>query len=276
MISVLRHGGRAESTIKQYCYEVQRFFTWLGWNRPLSVRRSHIISYLDHCASRSIGYRKMAHAALRAFFLHTLNRTDVVANIPWPRVAAPLRIPPRLVDIHRMLPAVRDPRCRAALQIIVGAGLRVSEVCALRVEDVQVERDAQGRRADLGVIVVRKGKGGKDRLAPLPPTLLRELRHYWRQMKPRTWLFPNRRADGPIDPPLLRRALTEACLACGVPRWTPHLLRHAYATAMLEERTELPSIQNSMGHRRLSTTSVYMHVRRDQIMAMPDLLAPRT
>lgn len=276
MISVLRHGGLAETTIKQYCYEVRRFFQWLGRDRPASVRRPDVVRYLDFCAVRSVGYRKMAHAALRAFFVATLNRPEVVANIPWPHVPTPLREPPRLSQLHQILPAVDDLRCRAALRVIVGAGLRVSEVCALRVEDVVVERDESGKRANVGVLRVRNGKGGKGRFAPLSETLLRELRQYFREVRPVGWLFPNRRNDGPIDSPTLRRALTLACAACKTPRWTPHGLRHGYATAMLEAGADLPTLQHSMGHKRISTTSLYMHVRRDKLAAMPDLLARRT
>lgn len=274
MISVLRHGGRASSTIRIYTYEVRRFFVWLGRNRPLTVRRPDVLRYLDELGRRSVSGRKMAHAALRSFFLHVLNRPEVVAHIPWPRVATPLRDPPRLTELRRVLRAVDDLRCRAALCVIVASGLRISEVCALRVEDVLVERDNNGNRASDGVLAVRHGKGGKGRFAPLSATLLRYLRSYARRVRPQGWLFPNRRGDGPIGPQTIRQALTQACARCSSPRWTPHVLRHGFATAMLEAGADLPTVQQSMGHKDVATTSIYLHVRRDKIAKMPDLLAP--
>lgn len=273
MISVLRHAGRAESTIGQYCFEVRRFFRWYGRNRPLLVRREDVLRYLGECGRRSVGYRKLAQAGLRAFFVTTLNRPEVVANIPWPRVPTPLRDPPRLAQVQVVLAAVDDLRCQAALRVIVASGLRISEVCALQIEDVVVGRDDVGKRADVGVLRVRCGKGGKGRLAPLPETLLHDLRDYFRQVRPKTWLFPNVRGSGPIDPLTIRRALTLACSRCSMPRWTPHLLRHGYATAMLEAGADLPTLRRSMGHKRIETTAIYMHVRRDRLAMMPDLLA---
>jgi integrase len=143
-----------------------------------------VTASLDVCAQRSIGYRKMAHAALRAFFVATRNRPEIVANIPWPRVAPPLREPPRLAELHGILLAVSDLRCRTALRVIVRAGLRTSEVCALSVDDIIVERDAAGRRADIGVFRVVRGKGGKSRFVPLSRTLLSDLREVNREVRP--------------------------------------------------------------------------------------------
>lgn len=274
MISMLRHGGRRPSTQKSYCREMRRFLAWLGHDRPLRASRAQVVAYLGHLGEQSVCCRKMAHAALRYFYLHAVNRPEVVAGIPWPRVRRSLRSGPLGPEVSHLLDELHDPLCRAVVCVLVGAGLRISEACALRVEDVQTERDASGRKLDYGVLVVRDGKGGKERLAPLSPTLRQELRDYWLARRPTGLLFPNAHGTGPVSPEKIRRALREACERAGLKKHvTPHELRHAFSTMMLEQGVDLVTLQAALGHERLSTTAGYMHVRRDRIRAMPDLLS---
>lgn len=274
MVAVLRHGGRRSSTQKSYCLEMRRFLKWVGHDRPLRVSRADVVAYLAHFDEGSVCRRKMAHAALRFFYLHVVNLPEMVAGIPWPRVARSLRSGPRWNEAVKVLRAVSDPVCRAVLCVIAAAGLRVSEACALRVEDVQTERDAAGRKLDHGVLLVRDGKGGKARLAPMSPTLQRTLRRYYITVRPAGAMFPNRSRAGNITANEVRLALHDACRRAGVVQHvTPHQLRHTFATTMLESGVDLPTLQVALGHERLSTTAGYTHVRRDRIAAMPDLLA---
>ena len=274
MVSMLRHGGRRPSTQKNYCREMRRFLEWLGHDRPLRARRSDVVAYLGHLGGSSVCRRKMAHAALRFFYVHAVNRPEVVAGIPWPRVRKSLRTGPRCHEVAMVLGKLHDPLCRAVVCVVVGAGLRISEACALRVVDVQTERDASGRKLDRGVLVVREGKGGKERLAPLSPTLRQELRRYWSIRRPTDLLFPNSRRTGHVSPKRVRKALHEACARAGLKKHvTPHELRHAFSTMMLEQGVDLVTLQAALGHERLSTTAGYTHVRHDRVAAMPDLLA---
>jgi integrase len=196
MIGVLRHAGRSEATQKNYCREVQRFLDWLGDNRPLRADREDVVSYLEHMGDQSVGCRKMAHAGLRFFYVHVVDRPEVVAGIPWPSVGRSLRSGPCWSEVRQLLRAVEDPVCRGALCVISGSGLRISEACSLRVEDVEPLRDEYGRKLDRGVLVVRGGKGDKERLSPLPPTLLLTLRRYFVAVRPLGYLFPNQ-GDAP-------------------------------------------------------------------------------
>lgn len=274
MISMLRHGGRRPSTQKSYRREMKRFLEWLGHDRPLRASRSDVVAYLGHLGEHSVHRKKMAHAAIQFFYLHVVNRPKLVAGIPWPRVPKSLRTSPRSYEVMRILDELHNPLCRAVVCVLVGAGLRILEACRLRVEDVQTERDASGRMLDHGVLVVRDGKGGKARLAPMSPTLRQELRSYWVVRRPTDLLFPNQYGTGPVSPKRIRRALREACERAGLKKHvTPHELRHAFSTMMLEDGVDLMTLQESLGHTRLSTTAGYTHVRRDRIGAMPDLIA---
>lgn len=272
MIGVLRHAGRRPKTEVLYCREVRAFLAWFGANRPLRVRREDVMGYLEETGQRSVSRRKMAHAGLRFFYVHVVNKPEIVQAIPWPRVPRPLRSGPCWNEVRRLLQAVEDPVCQAVLQVIAAAGLRISEACSLRVSDVQSERDERGRKGERGVLLVR-GKGGKERYAPLSPTLLAALRGYFVAVKPEGVLFPNGSRQGPISAKAVRCELQRACARVGLKRSVvPHQLRHAFATTMLEQGVDLPTLQAALGHQRLSTTSVYLHVRRDRLAAMPDLL----
>ena len=111
-------------------------------------------------------------------------------------------------------------------------------------------------------------------MTPLPPTLMSVLRQYWTVARPVGFLFPAwRRHSSHICASKVRRELRAACLRVGVPVVTPHQLRHTFARTMLERGVDLPTLQAALGHTRASTTAVYLHVRRDRVAAMPDLLA---
>ena len=132
------------------------------------------------------------------------------------------------------------------------AGLRISEVLALRVSDVDSERM---------VIRVQQGKGKKDRYAVLSPTLLCQLREYWRISKPKSWLFPGKPTDRPLSPSSVQRISRKACLRAGLTKpITTHTMRHCFATHLLEAGTNLRTIQLLLGHANLGTTAVYLHV----------------
>ena len=139
--------------------------------------------------------------------------------------------------------------------ILYGTGMRRAEVSRLKVTDVDSQRM---------IIRVECGKGGHDRDLPLSPALLETLREYWRWKKPQTYLFPSdnghRGKDQPISDKSVWYACTEAARHAGITkRVTPHLLRHSWATHLLEAGTDLRTIQILLGHESLNTTNRYVH-----------------
>lgn len=128
----------------------------------------------------------------------------------------------------------------------------VSEAIRLRAGDIDSQRM---------VIQVRSGKGAKDRLVPLSPLLLQALRQYWRIIRPPDWLFPGQRPLMPITRSTVTHTCRTAALAAGLSkRVTPHLLRHSFATRLVELGTDLHTIQQILMHSGIGTTSLYMHV----------------
>jgi len=131
------------------------------------------------------------------------------------------------------------------------------------------------------VIHVRGGKGKKDRFAPLSPKLLDELRAYWREMRPKDFLFPGRHPLRPIATGSIPQVCRITAEKAGLnKRVTPHTLRHSFATHLLEDGVDMPTIQLLLGHGALKTTARYTHVSTDKICAvrtpldlLPDMIA---
>ena len=150
-----------------------------------------------------------------------------------------------------------SPKHRAILLTTYAAGLRVSEVCRLRPADILSDR---------GQIRVEHGKGDKERYTVLSPKLLQELRAYYRIYRPSVWLFPGQRPDRPLATASVQEAFHRAVRLAGLPDCGGvHCLRHSFATHLLEAEVPLPIVQRVLGHSSFSTTSRYLHVRREVI-----------
>jgi integrase/recombinase XerD len=197
--------------------------------------------------------------ALRFFFGVTLGRKDAAVRIV--SAKEPKKLPTVLSaeEITRFLQAVPGLRNRAALTAAYGAGLRVSEVAALKIRDIDSSRM---------VIRIEHGKGGKDRYVMLSPPLLAILRAYWRLAKPAHWLFPGRDRDRPVSTATLQAACRVAAREAGLDKTvTVHILRHSFATHLLEAGTDIRIIQVLLGHGRLATTAIYTRVATNVIAA---------
>jgi site-specific recombinase XerD len=202
-------------------------------------------------------------AALRFFFCKTLRRAYPLEEVPYPK--APRRLPTILPqdEVIRLIDSASNLFHRAMLMTVYSTGMRRIEMCRLKVEDVDSERM---------VIHIREGKGRRDRDVPLSPKLLETLREYWQWMKPKTHLFPGTvngsRADKPITPKMLWEACREAAQRAGITKAVrPHLLRHSFATHLLEGGADLPTVQALLGHADLKPTSIYLHVSQRHIKA---------
>jgi integrase/recombinase XerD len=198
--------------------------------------------------------------ALRFFFTVTLDRPDTVKPLTF--VAEPRKIPVVLdpEEVARFLEAAPGPKYKAAFAAAYGAGLRVSEVVALKVSDIDSRRM---------LIRVEQGKGRKDRHAMLSPQLLELLRDWYRIARPRLWLFPGRDPLQPLTTRQLNRAVHAAARMAEInKRVTPHTLRHSFATHLLEQNIDIRVIQVLLGHAKLDTTALYTRVATNTIRAV--------
>jgi integrase/recombinase XerD len=205
-------------------------------------------------------------SALRFFFIHTIDRPDLARKLV--RVAHPRTLPLVLSrdEVARLLDATTCLKHQAALSVAYGAGLRVAEVSALKVTDIDSERM---------LIRVERGKGGRYRNAMLPGDLLILLRQWWtvgRQqgvMHRDGWLFPGQHLGKPISTRQLHRIVVEAAQAAQIPkRVGPHTLRHSFATHLLEDGVAIRVIQALLGHAKLENTAFYTRVATRTVRAV--------
>jgi site-specific recombinase XerD len=198
---------------------------------------------------------------LKFFFDTTLGRSEVVARLQPVKVPRTVPVVLSTLEAAQLIAAARNVKHQAALSVAYGAGLRASEVCRLKVGDVDSERMA---------LRVEQGKGAKDRYAMLSPVVLQRLRAWWRighaqgKILRGGWLFPGMDPMDPLTTRQLNRAVHEAAAAAGIAkRVTSHTLRHSFATHLLERKVDIRVIQVLLGHKRLETTSIYAHVATD-------------
>jgi integrase/recombinase XerD len=242
------------ATIEAYVRCVARFARHFRASPDL-LGPEQVRAYLLHLLQErhvSLSYYKLTRCALRFFYRETLGRDDV------PQSLAPVKQPRTLPvvlgpdELARFFAAITNLKHRALLMTAYAAGLRVSEVTRLRVQDIDSARM---------VIRVRHGKGQKDRYVMLSPRLLEVLRAYWKAARPGDFLFPGAAADRPLTTGSVRKVCYRARRAAGLDKHvTVHTLRHSFATHLLESGTDLRTIQVLLGHHSFSTTARYVHV----------------
>jgi site-specific recombinase XerD len=267
MLDELQRRNYAASTIRSYIHAVEDFARYFGQS-PYRLGPDHIRQYQAHLfRDRKLlaGTIQIKTAALRFLYVKTLKRSYLHEHIPFPK--RPRSLPTVLSpeEVERLIASAKNLMHRAMLMTLYATGLRRSELCQLKVTDIDSQRM---------VIRVRQGKGARDRDVLLSPKLLETLRKYWQWMKPKTYLFPGLingwRADVPITPKVVWNAVTEARERAGIEKHvTPHTLRHSFATNMLEAGADLRTIQILLGHQDLADTAIYLHLSRRHLQALP-------
>ena len=191
--------------------------------------------------------------ALRFFYLYVMDRPDLVTRIPYGRRERHLPVVLSVDELVSLLENVPSFRDRVMLTVVYSAGLRLGEICRLRVEDID-----SGRM----LIAIRQSKGKKDRYVPLSPVALELLRQWWRATKPAGFLFPNLKDPSrPLCHCTVQRAVRVAAKRAGLlKKVSTRTLRHSFATHLIEQGTPTRVIQVLLGHSHVSTTETYTHV----------------
>lgn len=241
---------------------------------PDTLDSTAIQAYLLHLITeKKLAYASVNQAVCAIRFLLTavLGQKEAAFAIPMARV--PRRLPKVLTreEVGRLLAHARNLRDRTLLETTYAAGLRLSEVCALELADIESAPERM-------CLKVRQGKGGKDRYTLLSPRLLDSLRLYWRAYRPRHWLFPNPVGDAPLYKQSAQRLYHVARNAAGIDNGGGiHTLRHSFATHLLEAGVDIHTIQRLLGHGHVGTTMRYLHLAQSRLTgtASPlDLLTP--
>jgi integrase/recombinase XerD len=242
------------STIAAYVRCVARLARHFH-SSPDLIGPEQVRAYLLHLVQErhvSQSYYKLTRCALRFFYRATLGRDDIPGGIAPVKQRRTLPVVLSPDEVARFFAAITNLKHRALLMTAYATGMRVSEVTRLRVGDIDSARR---------VILVRQGKGQKDRYVMLSPRLLEILRAYWKATRPGDFLFPGAVPGEPITTGSVRKVCFRARHAAGLGKHvTVHTLRHSFATHLLESGTDLRTIQVLLGHRSFGTTARYVHV----------------
>ena len=252
--------GLSPRTQVVYVPMLRDFARFVG--KPLdTVVPEDLRTYQRHLAvERQVGFShfNQAACALRLFFRECLGRTDW----PFERIAfqKKRRILPEILsqeEVARVFDACSNLKHKAVLMTAYSGGLRLGETLALLPSDIDSTRM---------VIRVEQGKGRKDRYVMLSKTLLQTLREYWRAFRPVTWLFYGQTKQKSLAPSTAEKIFKIAARKATITKNVSfHSLRHAFATHLLEDGTNVRVIQALLGHRSLTTTQIYTHVARTYI-----------
>lgn len=266
MLEELQRRNYSSETIRAYINAVKQYAEYFDRSpdklgpiriREFQLRMIRNLKFAPHTV-------KQRSSALRFLYVRTLRRPYMLEHIPMPRT--PVKLPEILSreEIARLIEGASNLMYRAIIMTLYSTGMRRAEVCRLQVSDIDSSRN---------VIHIRGGKRRRDRDVPLSRKLLETLREYWRWMKPKTWLFPGYekgwRVDVPITDKVVWHACKEAAKNAGIQkRVTPHLLRHSYATHLLEAGADLRTIQLLLGHVELKHTVIYLHLSQRHLHAV--------
>jgi integrase/recombinase XerD len=251
--------GYSANTIRNYCNEFHHLLRLLGNRSVNGLSKPHIMSYLLWLLEKQ-GYSEMhVHTAINAvkfYFEQVMKREKEFYDLPRPK--KPFKLPSVLAEeeVITLIQKIKNIKHRSMIMAGYAAGLRVSEIIQLKVNDIDSKRM---------MIHVRGAKGKKDRLVPLSKKLLETLRVYYKEYKPKDFLFEGQ-YGGSYSVRSAQQILKEAKLKAGITkRGGIHMLRHSYATHLMESGTDLRIIQELLGHNSIRTTMRYTHVSKKEI-----------
>ncbi|MCP4339096.1 MAG: tyrosine-type recombinase/integrase [Desulfobulbaceae bacterium] len=244
----------SKNTQKAYIAEVAAFAKHF-WRSPEILGPEHIRAYLLYLIGKSqLSKAKMARASLRFLFIQTLQRDWKTLSDPLPKRELRIPVVLSIAEVADFFKATKSIKYQAILMTMYAAGLRVSEVVRLKVEDIDSQRMQ---------ISVRQSKGKKDRQVMLSPSLLTILRTYWATVRPgHDWLFPGQDPKKHLCTKSVEQATRKVSqgLKKNSKHITPHTLRHSFATHILESGADIRLLQVLLGHRSIQTTSRYTHI----------------
>jgi integrase/recombinase XerD len=256
----LELAGYAVGTTKRYLDAASRFAGHVK-RPPAKLGQKEVREYVEFLRKKrkcSPAALKMEMAGVRFLYAVTLGKPEVVAWMAWPKQPPKLPVVLSGSEVEKLLAAMSNPMFRAIAMVMYGAGLRIGEACALQVGDIDAAR---------GVLHIRRGKGGRERTAMLSPRLLVALRSYWAAARPPLpFLFPSEDPKRPISTDRIRTAIAAAVLDAKLgKRISPHVLRHSFATHLLETGTDVRVIQRLLGHASIRSTMRYAHVSQPKL-----------
>lgn len=253
------------NTARSYIAHFEKFINYYKSKQLLELSENEIKTYLSHLVKQELSdsYVNQSINSIKFYYEIVLGMPNRFYDIERPIKSERL---PEVISkekILQMIKSTRNLKHRCIIKLLYSAGLRRAELINLKINDIDSDRM---------FIKVRSGKGKKDRLTTLSHSLLADLRKYYKLYKPKTYLF-----EGPsgteYSATSVRKIVSRAAIAAGIrKRVTPHMLRHSFATHLLEEGVDLRHIQVLLGHNSTKTTEIYTHVAVNSLKTIKNLL----
>ncbi|TYQ14893.1 UNVERIFIED_CONTAM: site-specific recombinase XerD [Acetivibrio alkalicellulosi] len=252
--------GFAISTQKKYLMNLRHFTN--HFNLPFSeMNYDHVRDFLHH----AIKIKKLSSESINGCYSAIRFLYETVFERDWnmkhiPRIKNKKKFPEVLSkdEVNKIFKNASYLKHKAMIVTAYSAGLRVSEVSRLKISDI----DSKNMQ-----IFIRQGKGNKDRFALLSKNNLEILRTYFKKFRPTDWLFPGQNPSNPISTRTIQSTFKEAVKKAGITKnVSPHTLRHSFATHLVEQGTNLIIVKDLLGHEKLETTMIYIHLARKDIL----------
>lgn len=252
-------------SIKVYIVEARYLLSYFHLKDPHSLEQSDVIDYIQwlqlhyRCSWTKI---HLCCCGAKFLFRKVLCKPLNLSFALYPRRDHKLPVVMTAQEVEKMFSLVPRLKQRLVLKVIYSAGLRLSELAALRIDDI----DSANMR-----IRVRNGKGYKERYTLLSKPLLEELRTYYKLYRPQVFLFNGQQKARPLSERIIQLTMDQACKRAGFTKhYSIHTLRHSFATHLLEAGVDLPTIQKLMGHSHIRTTTIYLHVQCNRMKTIPN------
>ena len=251
--------GYSKNTQRTYYYEFAQFLYILGEHDARSLNEERIRSYFLYCAEElkmTESQINSRYNAVKFYYEQVLGRDKFFIDLPRPKMPSQLPKHISVRDIKKLFDAVSNPKHSVMLKLCYGMGLRVSEIVNLKVSDI----DSGNMQ-----VLVEQAKGKKDRYVNLPESILEELRSYYKEYRPKKYLFEGQNGGQysiRSAQNVFKTAMNKAKINKDV---GIHGLRHSFATHLLENGTDISYIQNLLGHRNIETTLRYTGVAQKNI-----------
>ncbi|WP_425235411.1 site-specific tyrosine recombinase/integron integrase [Ulvibacterium sp.] len=256
----------AENTVKTYVHHFECFLNHYHPINPEDINEKEVRQYLQKLSrdGRSPSYLNQTVNSIKFYFETVMGMPNRFYDLERPRKSTPLPKVLSRAEILAMIDNTNNLKHRCIISLLYSAGLRRSELLSLKLGDIDSNRM---------LIRVQSAKGNKDRMTVLSPTLLRSLRSYYVAYKPKDYLFEGPR-NRPYTASSVVKIISEAARRSGIyKRVTPHMLRHSFATHLLEDGLDIRHIQLLLGHNSTKTTEIYTHVAETSFNSIKDLLS---
>lgn len=255
----LRYKRYSENTISTYSEALEVFLKYYKHKPVEMIDLEDIMHFNTHYILRknlSASYQNQIINAIKLFFKRISNKKLDLKGISRPK--RPRKLPSILSEqeVAQIINVLENIKHKAMISLIYSAGLRCSELINMKISNINSQRM---------IIHIHQAKGMKDRIAPLSPTILKLLREYYGLYKPKVYLFEGQKGDQ-YSARSLDLVLKKAALLAGIRKKVHlHMLRHSFATHLLENGTDLRFIQELLGHKSSKTTEIYTHVSKSAL-----------